>query len=104
MTNFDKYLAEQLKNPEFAREYKALEPEYEIIKQIIKSRSEQNLTQRELAERIGIKQSNISRLESGNYNPSLDFLKKVASGLGKEIHIEFREPTAQMSTVPPRSR
>ncbi|MDL2290492.1 helix-turn-helix transcriptional regulator [Desulfovibrio sp. OttesenSCG-928-F20] len=43
-----------------------------------------------MADRLGIKQSNISRLESGNYNPSLDFLKKIASGLGKELHIEFR--------------
>lgn len=88
--NFRKHLNEQLKDPEFYKEYKALEPEYEIIKQILKARSELNLTQKELAERIGIKQSNISRLESGNYNPSLDFLKKVAQGLGKELHIEFR--------------
>ena len=77
-------------DPELYKEYKALEPEYEIIKQIIQARSELNLTQKELAEKIGIKQSNISRLESGNYNPSLDFLKKIAQGLGKELHIEFR--------------
>lgn len=88
--NFREHLNEQLKDPEFYKEYKALEPEYEIIKQILKARSELNLTQKELAERIGIKQSNISRLESGNYNPSLDFLKKIAQGLGKELHIEFR--------------
>ena len=84
-------LKERLKDPEFAREYRALEPEYEIIRQIILSRVEQNLTQKELADRIGVKQSNISRLESGSYNPSLIFLKKVASGLGKELHIEFRD-------------
>lgn len=77
-------------DPELYEEYKALAPEYELIKQIIRVRAEQNLTQQELADKIGIKQSNISRLESGNYNPSLDFLKKVASGLGKELHIEFR--------------
>jgi transcriptional regulator with XRE-family HTH domain len=90
---FRKDLLERLKDPEFAKEYRALEPEYEIIRQVIQSRSEQNITQKELARRIGIKQSNISRLESGNYNPSLQFLKKVAFGLGKEIHIEFREPS-----------
>jgi predicted transcriptional regulator len=88
--NFREHLNEQLKDPEFCKAYKALEPEYEIIKQILKARSELNITQKELAERVGIKQSNISRLESGNYNPSLDFLKKIASGLGKELHIEFR--------------
>ena len=90
MSSFNEYLKKQLEDPEFYKEYKALEPEYEIIKQILKARSELNLTQKELADRIGIKQSNISRLESGNYNPSLDFLKKVAQGLGKELHIEFR--------------
>ena len=77
-------------DPELYKEYKALEPEYEIVKQILKARSELNLTQKELAEKVGIKQSNISRLESGNYNPSLEFLKKIAEGLGKELHIEFR--------------
>lgn len=77
-------------DPELYGEYKDLAPEYDLIKQILQARAEQNLTQQELADRIGIKQSNISRLESGNYNPSLDFLKKIASGLGKELHIEFR--------------
>ncbi len=77
-------------DPELYDAYKALEPEYELIKQIIQARTEQSLTQQELADRIGIRQSNISRLESGNYNPSLDFLKKIANGLGKELHIEFR--------------
>ena len=90
--SFREDLIERLKDPDFAREYNALEPEYEIIKQIIQTRIEQNLTQKQLAERIGIKQSNISRLESGNYNPSLEFLKKIALGLGKELHIEFRTP------------
>lgn len=89
-TNFDLYVEEQLKDPVFEKEYRALEPEYEVIEQIVKARNEQNITQKELAERIGIKQSNISRLESGNYNPSLDFLKKIAEGLGKELHIEFK--------------
>jgi predicted transcriptional regulator len=86
----DQHLQEQLKDPEFEKEYFELQPVYEIIKQIIDARNDQNITQKELAERIGIKQSNISRLESGNYNPSLDFLKKIADGLGKELHIEFK--------------
>lgn len=73
MTNFDLYLEEQLEDTEFLKKYKALEPEYEILKQIIKSRIKQNMTQKQLAEKIGIKQSNISCLENGNYNSSLDF-------------------------------
>jgi len=90
MSNFDNYLEKQLENPDFVKEYKGLDPDYEIIRQIIRARTEQNLTQKQLADRIGIKQSNISRLEGGNYNPSLEFLKKVAGGLGKNLHIEFR--------------
>ena len=84
------HLKEQLKDTEFRSEYEALEPEYEIIKQIILARKELNITQEELAERSGIKQSNISRLERGTYNPSLNSLKKIAKGLGKELHIDFR--------------
>jgi predicted transcriptional regulator len=89
--NFDEYKKRAFEaDPALYDEYKALAPEYEVIKQIIQARSEQNLTQQELADRTGIKQSNISRLESGHYNPSLEFLKKIARGLGKELHIEFR--------------
>ncbi len=79
-----------LKDPEFAKEVKKLEPEYEVVRQIIRARIEQNISQEELARRVGTRQSNISRLESGSYNPSLEFLKKIASGLGKELHISFR--------------
>lgn len=91
MSNFDEYFERQMQDTEFCEEYKALEPQYEIIKQIIKERNQQNLTQKELAKRVGIKQSNISRLESGDYNPTLEFLQKIAQGLGKELHIEFRQ-------------
>ena len=89
--NLDEYKKKAFAaDPELYNEYKSLEPEYAIIRQIIQARSEQKITQKELADKIGIKQSNISRLESGNYNPSLDFLKKIADGLGKTLHIEFR--------------
>lgn len=87
---FEEVKEELLKDPAVAKAYKELEPEYEIISQIIKARIEQNITQEELAEKIGTRQSNISRLEGGNYNPSLRFLKKLAKGLGKELHISFK--------------
>ncbi len=87
---FKDHLKEQLKDPDFRSEYEALEPEYEIIRQIILARNESNMTQKELAERAGIKQGNISRLERGTYNPSLSSLKKIAKGLDKKLHIEFR--------------
>ena len=58
-----------------------------IISQIIEERSKQSITQEELALRVGTQKSNISRLESGTYNPSLDFLIKIAHSLGKEVKI-----------------
>ncbi|QXE19622.1 helix-turn-helix domain-containing protein [Clostridium sp. 001] len=81
---------ELMKDSEFKEEYNKLKPRYELISEVIKARRELNLTQEELASRMGTQKSNISRLESGNYNPSLDFLSKLAKGLGKEIHIELR--------------
>ena len=76
-----------LKDEEFRIEYEKLKPRYEAIEQIIRARKEQNITQAELAKRVGTQKSNISRLESGNYNPSLDFLAKIAESLGKKISV-----------------
>ena len=72
---------------EFSGEYEKLKPRYDVISQIIEERAKQNITQEELAFRVGTQKSNISRLESGTYNPSLDFLIKVAHSLGKEMKI-----------------
>jgi len=76
-------------NPEVAAELENNAVEYQVIPEIIRARSEQKVSQKELAERIGTRQSNISRLESGNYNPSLEFLEKVAEALGKKLEIHF---------------
>ncbi|MDA8273033.1 MAG: helix-turn-helix transcriptional regulator [Deltaproteobacteria bacterium] len=81
---------ELLKDPAILNEYERLEPDYQIIREIIKARIKQGLSQKELAERIGTRQSNISRLESGDCNPSLEFLIKVAHGLDKELSILLR--------------
>ena len=48
------------------------------------------MTQKQLAEKVGTKQSSIARLESGNYNPSLQFLQKVANALGKQLTFGLR--------------
>lgn len=94
MSDLNNFFEKQMQNEEFRKEYNALAPKYELIKEIIKERNAQNLTQKQFAEKVGIKQSNISRLESGNYNPSMDFLQKIAHALGKELYIEFREAKA----------
>ena len=76
-----------LEEEEFRNEYERLKPRYDIISQFIEARAEKNITQEELAKMVGTQKSNISRLESGTYNPSLDFLIKVAKCLGKEIKV-----------------
>jgi DNA-binding XRE family transcriptional regulator len=78
-----------LKNKEVQDELKKNEAEYKFIEEIITARKEKNLTQKGLAELIGTRQSNISRLESGNYNPSLDFLNKIAHAVGKELEVRM---------------
>jgi len=82
--------AELLKDKEVKAEYDALRPKYELIEQIILARTEKGITQAELAKRTGTKQGNISRFESGNYNPSLEFIQRLAQGLDKELHITLR--------------
>lgn len=78
-----------LTNSYINAEYDRLKPRYDAIEQIIKARKEQNMTQAELARKVGTQKSNISRLESGNYNPSLDFLAKVSAALGKRLNIHL---------------
>jgi len=78
-----------MKDEEFKAEYEKLKPRYELIAQIIDIRNQLNITQEELAQRVGTQKSNISRFESGSYNPSLDFVTKIARSLGKEIHISI---------------
>jgi len=79
-----------LEDPAAQLEYEKLRPRYEAIALLLKARTEQNITQEELAQRIGTQKSNISRFENGSCNPSLDFLAKVAHGLGKELHIKLQ--------------
>ncbi len=61
-----------------------------VVRQLKEIRKGQGMTQEQLAELVGTKKSNISRLESGRYNPSLDFLVKVADGLGKRIQMKVK--------------
>lgn len=86
---FESFEQELLKDEELRIEYENLKPRYDIISQMIQIRNEEGITQEELARRIGTKKSNISRMESGNYNPSLDFLVKIANGLGCTLNIHM---------------
>ena len=84
-TIFDK----AMKDPQIKAEYDRLEPEYQIIRAIIDKRIEKKLSQKEMAAKMGTKQSALSRLESGTYNPSLAFLKKVATALDSKLTISI---------------
>lgn len=78
-----------MQDEEYKYEYERLKPRYELIAQIVNARQEQKITQAEMAERMGTKKSNISRFESGSYNPSLDFLVRAAASLGKKIEFSL---------------
>ena len=80
---------EQMKNPEFVKEYEAIQPEWDVIRAIVDARTSQNITQKELAERTGINQADISKLENGTRNPSINLLKRLAEGMGMVLKIEF---------------
>ena len=89
MDDFERYLHGQMKNSEFQKEWKESELEYRLMMTVLKARSEQHMTQSELAARTGIRQSNISRIEKGQVVPSIATLSKIARGLGKDLEIRF---------------
>lgn len=90
MIEYSKLKAKWLKDKEFKREYDALEPEFELIRSLIRKRLQANLSQAELAKKIGTKQSAISRLESGDYNPTIGMLRKVAAALNADLRVSIR--------------
>ncbi|OIQ59943.1 helix-turn-helix domain-containing protein [Neomoorella thermoacetica] len=79
-----------MEEPAFHQAYDDLEPEYQLIKSIIEQRKLKGISQAELARKAGTRQSAIARLESGTYNPSLRFLKKVARALDAKIEIKLK--------------
>lgn len=89
MKTFNDMLEKQLEDDEFRKEYEAIQPEMDVIKAIVDARASQNLTQNELAERTGINQADISKIENGTRNPSLNLLKRLADGMGMALKIEF---------------
>lgn len=89
MSEFRDFLNEQLKDDEFKAEYENMSPEFDIIRAMVQARKEQNITQKELSERTGITQADISRIENGTRNPSLNMIKKLAKGMGMRLKLEF---------------
>lgn len=87
-TTHTEFKKELMKNPEFKKIHDQYNFEFEIIKALIRARAHKNLTQKELADKIGVEQSALARFESGRINPTLSFLKKVTHGLGLQLMVK----------------
>ncbi len=84
--NLKEYKSKKMNDPEFAKAYEEIQPEMNVIRAIIDARISQNITQKELAERTGIAQTEISKLENGTRNPSL---QRLADGMDMVLNISF---------------
>ena len=97
MSDFQKYLDESLskvKIPEvdnINNTDSKNEIYTDLCKMIINERKEQNITQKQLAEKTGLSQSNISNIEKGSTRPTIETLIKIADALGKRLNISFEE-------------
>ena len=89
MTKISDLHKQWIKDPEYVREYEALEEEFALATAIIAARAHAGLTQAELAQRMGTTQSVIARLEGGRAKPSTATLGKVAKATGTRLKIDF---------------
>lgn len=89
LRTLDDLHSESMQNPEHAEAWENLQPELAVMRAIIDARSSLGLTQQQVAERTGIAQTEISKLENGTRNPSIKLLQRLAAGLGYTLKIEF---------------
>jgi ribosome-binding protein aMBF1 (putative translation factor) len=87
MKSYKALKTQLLKDKEIKKAYDELGSEFVVIEKLIDQRIKRGLSQADLAEKIGTKQSAISRFESGSYNPTIDFLYKVADALDAKLKI-----------------
>ena len=82
-----------MRDSEFAKAYEEVQPEMNIIRAIIDARIAKNMTQKDLSNRTGINQSEISKLENGTRNPSIKLLQRLAEGMDMVLDVSFKEKT-----------
>ena len=87
--DWKKHKRELLKNPKFRQALKETEPEYQVARALIVARLRNDLTQKELAKKMGTKQSVISRVENSRTTPSLSFMKRLARVLNMSLEVRF---------------
>ena len=89
MKTFNQFFDEQVKDANFKKEYDNLQPEFDVIRALIEARKSVHITQQELAKRTGISQADISKIENGTRNPTLNMLKRLADGLEMQLRLDF---------------
>ena len=89
MSDLQELTNELMQDPEFVKEYEAIQSEVNITRAILDARINAGMTQVELSQKSGISQADISRLEKGTRNPSLNLLKRLAEAMDSTLSIEF---------------
>lgn len=92
MSDMQKYINKRLETPEFKKHWEESRLEYEVARQLIQLRKQVGLTQEELAHKLHTRQSEISRIESGDQNISLEKLRRIAETMGGSVEIRIKSP------------
>ena len=97
MSDFQKLLDQALEKVNLTPvddtpEMEEYDSDAEVRDLVISARNAADLTQKQLAQRSGVSQANISKIENGNYHPSLSTLKRIAGALGKRLVVSFEDP------------
>ena len=87
--NLSDYRKQQMQDPEFRAYAEQMQPFADLAKAVVGARIERNLTQQELSKLTGVSQSDISRLESCEGNPSLKTLIRIAEGMDMRLQVSF---------------
>lgn len=105
MKTNEELIAEQLRrDPEFRAEWERTALARAVAVAVVRYRTDHNLSQRELAGRLGMKQPQVARLELGEVNPSMDTLMRLSASLRIEFTIDVRPIDARSGKAPQRDR
>ena len=95
MTDFDDVRKKWMQDPEFVKEYEALEEEFSIASALIAARAQADMTQEDVAEKMQTSQSYVAKLEGGRVSPTMKALKRYAEATGSRLKIVFEPSTPQ---------
>jgi transcriptional regulator with XRE-family HTH domain len=100
----DEILQEELQDPEFRAEWERTALARAVALAVVRYRGDHGLSQRDLAERLGMKQPQVARLEVGEVNPSMETLMRVSAQLGIEFTIDVRPAGTTVHNVTKRAQ